>query len=559
MSNILPGINFKVRDGGLGLAPNLVGGVAGVIGMSSQGGDRAHVVTSVGQIAGLFGTGPLARALRDALEAGAMALVACRVPTLSVVPGSVGEAIRTAVGSALGNVTPGEGNTSAIVSAEAVIEVPAPGTFGLKCVTGGNVGTAQFAWRTNDGTWSAPFTPGASYRLQAANLDLTLGFGSGGFVQDDTWSAAMYLGGSGTVVGSEAIEPSVGGMVRIDVLGTGGRNTGRINIFVNDVPIYFNVTIPSNGQYEVPGVCHLSFNEGVGAPHFIAGDSWGLEVVAPGAGVEDIVSASLKIRAAGLPVECILVAGATGPSTWAALDVLADTEFKAKGRFMFFLTEAADVADGDTTPDWVADRVAEPAVAGSLVRVAVCAGYVDEGADRRSIGGRVLGHIMGLAKVSFSPGRVRSGSIGGVTTFGPTDEGFIAQLDTAGFITLRKWEGLSGAYITNGRMLVDETSDFRWLEYRRVMDRACRLARLAGLRSAHDEGDVSGLKALESDMQGPLDGMVGARLCAAAKVTVPVNQDVVSTSTVAASVGIQPIPAMRWINVDIGFTRGETA
>jgi hypothetical protein len=556
MSTILPDVNFNVLDGGLDLAPNLSGGVAGVIGQSSIGDVLPHVVTSAGQIAALFGTGALARVLRDALEAGAQALVACRVSSIGGVPGAAAAPVRTRSAIGIGGFTPGETNTSPvpiIMSANCNL----PGLLEFKVTTGGSASEGEVSWRFAGGAWHAPMPMGDAVFDFAGGSSVVVMFVDGTYVIDDTWSVLAVEGGTGTLTASGA--PAADAVIDVEILTGGGRNGGTYRLTVDGVVVTAAATIPVNGQVVVQGLCTLLFTEGEAEPHFVDGDIWRVVCSGPVTGVEEIAAAALKIRAAGLPVECIYVAGATSPSTWAALDVLAETEFKAKGRFMFFMAEAADVADGQSEAAWVLARVAEPVIAGSLHRVAVCAGYVGEGEERRSSGGRVLGHVMGLAKVSFSPGRVRSGSIGGVTVFGPTDEGIIAQLDIAGFITLRRWEGLSGAYVTNGRMLVDETSDFRWLEYRRVMDRACRDARLAGLSSAHDEGDVTGLKALESDMQVPLDRLVGARLCAGATVVVPIDQDVVGTSTVAASVSIQPIPAMRWINVDIGFTRGDAA
>lgn len=555
----LPGIDMNVFDGGLALAPNVIGGIAGVIGQATLGDDAIHLITSVSQIATLYGTGPLPRALRDALESGAKMLVACRISSLDETEAIIEDPERTATGLGIGPVVAGEGNTSpACAVAPTTPSLPGAGSIEVKITTAGVLGVGAFSFRVNGGAWSEPAPLAAVVPCSFGEYGFVLTFAAGAYILADTWSAPIVAGGSGAIVATGT--PLADAVVVVEITTTGGRNEGRFKVSVNGAPVLSAMTIPANGQIDLPGLCVLTFNEGAGAPpHFVDGDTWSVVCTAAAVGVVHIGDAALKIRAAGLPVECIHVVGATSPSTWAAMDVLAETEFAAKGRFMHFLCEATDVAPGDTESDWAADRVGEPVVAGSLKRVTVCAGYVDAAPDRRSIGGRYLGHLMGLKKLSYSPGRVKSGSIAGVTEFGPVDEGIIAQLDAAGFTTFRRWDGLSGAYVTNGRMLVDETSDFRWVEYRRVMDSACRVVRLAGLRSAHDEGDAAGLTALEADMQVPLDRMIAARLCAGAQTVVPEGQDVVGTGTVAASVSVQPMPAMRWITVDIGFSRGETA
>ena len=103
--------------------------------------------------------------------------------------------------------------------------------------------------------------------------------------------------------------------------------------------------------------------------------------------------------------------------------------------------------------------------------------------------------------------------------------GHISNLDQAGYVTARHYEGLGGVYITNARTLAGATSDFKYVELRRVMDKACRLVRATGLRSEHNEATEEGLAGLKADCQHPLDLMRANREIRAGIVEIPQGPD----------------------------------
>jgi hypothetical protein len=161
-----------------------------------------------------------------------------------------------------------------------------------------------------------------------------------------------------------------------------------------------------------------------------------------------------------------------------------------------------------------------------------------------------------LKAVQRSVGRVIDGPLPMVTGLKPDglNDAHVDLLDNTGkYITARTIVGLPGVFVTNGRMKVAETSDFRWVEWRRVMDKACREVRLAALKSLQQEATPGGIEALKSDLQQPLNIMRGAGEIADGKVTIPDNQDFIATQTVKVKVRVQPIAAMRFIDVELGF------
>jgi hypothetical protein len=250
----------------------------------------------------------------------------------------------------------------------------------------------------------------------------------------------------------------------------------------------------------------------------------------------------------------------TDDATWVALAALVETEFTARHRYVHLLCEAPAPGEGETTNDWVA-RLLAMADGVSSTRLVVSAGMVlsaDPFTGVEGAGNAACIYAGRLSQVPLqrSVGAPILGPLPLATDLYPADlnDGHIEQLDVTGrFVTVRRIEGLSGLYPTNGRMLVDETSDYRWVEWRRVMDKACREVRLAGLRSLHLEATEAGLKALTADLQAPLNRMAAAGEIVAGSVAIPPGQDIIATSTVRVKVRIQPVPNMRFIEIEMGL------
>ena len=549
MSSLLPNVDVTVLDGGLGLASSARKGVAGAIGLASQGPTDARMITSADQAVELYGSGPLVQYVAHALESGALAMVACRVPVVGV----VSDPERESRGGLVGDPVPAQGNTSPAVVLGGWSGLLAAGALEVKIASGGELGVATVVASLDGGPWSDPVATADEVVVPlAGDASVRLWFDTGTYVQDDSWAIAIYFGGTAGLTASG--DPGADAQVVIEVLSTGELNEATYRLSVDGEVVTAEATIPANGTIVVTGLCTLQFTAGLTEPSFIEGDVWSVECLAGGMDIEGIAAAALRIRQARLSVEAILVTQATTAAHWAALDMLAETEFAAKGLYMHFLCFAElPENDGEDDADWATGLVDLPALAGTLRRVSVFAGWLDDVDDQVSGAGRYLGHLLGLDKISYSPGRVMSGSVRGVTVFGPDDDGIIAQLDAVGYTTFRGISGLNGVYVTNGRMLVDDTSDFRWVEWRRVMDKACREVRLAALRYLHFGMSDEGQRALQVQCQAALNRMVAAGECAAGAVEIPEGQDIIGTSTVRVKVRVQPIPTARWIEVDIAF------
>ncbi len=459
--SVLSNVNVTVKDGGLGLVspdqtiPHVK------VGACSLGtvGEMIYL-TSPDQIAGSFGTGPLANALYDAFNAGARKLYAVKAE--SDVAATIGDITATKTGQ--GNITAAGTPLDAY---EVVIEL----------VKDGALNTAAFRY----------------------SLD-----GS------DTWSEV--------------------------------------------------ITTPSAGTYVIPdtGITLTFVEHTTPADSFKDGDIYSFKSTAPGASITSITAAIEVSLNSKTFVEYIHVVGSADSSVWEALSTLMDTAATEKYKYTHVLCEAVGPADGQAISAWVQALVTE-AAGFSSTRVAVSAAWSE---IRESNTGRIInrngagvysGRVSSIP-VKRSPARVRDGQLFNVVSINPLGltEEQIKDLTDAGFITFREYEGVEGIYVTEGRIMAPVGSDFQYVELRRVMDKACRLVRLAALQYKHAEADGD-LEHLKASLQQEVDDMAGAQDIQSGRIVIPDGQDILSTSKLFVKIRIVPIGIMREIELEVGF------
>lgn len=367
--------------------------------------------------------------------------------------------------------------------------------------------------------------------------------------------------GSGTGSMAAAGEPLDAYDAIVEILSTGRRNTATFRYSLDGGDNWSGtITVPAAGVYVIAGTgVTLTFTEGDPAESsFADGDLYTFATAAPGASVNSLNSAIDALLSSSYLYEFIHVVGPSDNAVWAALNVRA-AEAEADYRFIHFLADAPGPAAGDTVDAWVADLLAMRESFAST-RVSVCAGrleLIDQATGRyidRNGAGIYSGRLSKI-KTNVSAGRYLDGPLPGVIGLRPLgiNEGHILALDQAGFITFRQYKGASGFYITNGRMMAEETSDYRFTELRRVMDEACTYAYLAALQSVQAEASPSGLDALEARLSSPLQIMVGAGKIASGRVVIPRDQNILAGAALRAIVKIVPVAIMREIELHIGF------
>lgn len=548
----LPNVSVEVLDGALGLVSGVPGNIFGMVGPAGAGTVNAPVVvTDPDQVATQFGTGALADALLDALAAGARAIVAVR--TAAPQSGSIGDVEKTTATRirSLGLTGSGTGTVALSGDPEVISDLD------VEIVDAGARGVATFRWRLGSGAWSQAVLTAATVAL--AGTGCTAAFADGAeptsFVALDLWEFELYGPGTGTVTASGT--PTGDHDVDVFITFPGGVNEAKFRYQKDGGALSAEQTVQAT--FLIPGTgVTLAFADAEGTSWGI-GDAFAVSMVGPQTTVQSYSDAIEALGATGYALAWIHVVGPTDSAAWTAFQALAE-DLADAFHWLFILAEARGPAEGETIDDWVAALVAESAdFAGT--RVAVCAGRLTIDAADRNGAARLSGRLAGLSRISLSAGRVVDGALAGVTDLAPLDDddnptvndGHIELLDAAHYVTFRKFVGLSGVYVTNAQMMVDATSDYRWIEWRRVMDYACHQVRVAGLKSEQSEADEAGLEALRSDCEQPLKVMQADRLITGGSVLIPDGQDVVATSRVAVKVRIRPVPTMRFIDVEMGF------
>lgn len=332
------------------------------------------------------------------------------------------------------------------------------------------------------------------------------------------------------------------------------------------------ITVPSDGVYEIAGTgLTLNFSEDTESPSqsFLAGDEYAFPCTAPAASVAKTGAAVDVLLASNYLYEFIYIVGESDAAMWTVLDVKASAA-ESSYRYIHLLCEARGPDAGETADAWVTALQTEIADFAST-RVSVCAGrgeILDMNTGRqvdRNGAGLYAGRVSSTG-VQESPGKVRLGPVSGMLALKPDgiNNGHILALDQAGYITFRQCVGLSGFYVTNGRIAAESTSDFQYVEVRRPMDRACTLVRNAALNFEHGEIDptnlAQSLKPLEAALTQPLEIMASPSSgeIARGRVVIPLDQDILATGKITAKIRIVPMAIMRWIELEVGYENPAT-
>lgn len=146
------------------------------------------------------------------------------------------------------------------------------------------------------------------------------------------------------------------------------------------------------------------------------------------------------------------------------------------------------------------------------------------------------------------------------------DENFTPGLGDQGITTLRTIPGKSGYYITEGRLLASQTSDFKYTQRGTVMDIACETIYPALAEYINDDLrkladgtlDPRDAIAIESDLQSQLDDAVlrtTPKFVSGTSVTVRRDLQNLPADTLAAKFRIQPKGKARQIEGEISYTK----
>ena len=233
----------------------------------------------------------------------------------------------------------------------------------------------------------------------------------------------------------------------------------------------------------------------------------------------------------------------------------------------------SQVASGETEDAWM-NSLISTWVSFVSDRVSVCAGSADLYSQaNRDYNIRNCAHIVSarekLIPLHEDLGKVARGPLPLILTPSENsgkygiyhDEDAKPGLDVSRFTTLRRFKNIPGFYITNGRTFASPGSDYTFLQYRRVIDRAATLLTVISKQFINAEfrvnadGTIYEIDAvnaedkvsqfLYSDLRQNVVGL---------QVQVDRNINLLSTQKMKITVSVLPYGYVKFLDLTIGFT-----
>jgi hypothetical protein len=534
-------------DGTSGLAPGGVEGACIVTGVCSLGVvGQGYLLGKSSNLEALLGVGPLVDRLRDVFATGGQAPLVIAVPVAGIAGGYITpvEHVGTGPEAVVSGV--------AVANADAVVSI----------VVGGALGVATYKLSEDGGaTWGVTGATPANGQIAIGATGATITL-AGVQVTADTYSALVRasigpiakVGAGPDITAAGTVKAAAD--VQLLIMSAGTRNVGTYQMSLDGGDSWGGVrTIPVDGLIDVGTTgAVITFPAG----DAIAGNTYTFQLLAPVPTVSGVLDA-LEIPLGLYDVEFVHVVGPSDSSDWAALGVQADTLWNLH-RPTFFLAETRLPFANETIDEWTAALVLErQGFAHRFVSVCAAFGEISDVTGRRltrNAAGLAAGRLLAIP-VMRALGRVRDGGIAPLSLPSLYTEAHQATLETAGYITARRYAGLSGTYWGDERTMADVVSDYQFLTVLRVVFKAVRKARIAALKSMYDEaGDptlgegAAGLAYLQVGIENALNTLVKAipSELAAHQVTIPSGQDIVNNG-VAVEMTLIGIPIIRTIKL----------
>lgn len=439
--------------------------------------------------------------------------------------------------------------------------------------------------------WYGYSSNGTANVLRTYNsiTDLVNGQGQGPAVEGAAYDLANYGGpirfmrASTSVTGANSAVTNAGGGPVVTVGGIpnddylfvakivlgGALGVGTFQYSLDNGVTFSEVqVIPAGGSFAIPNTgLTLTFPSGT----YVATSTYSFSSTAPMWNATDLNLAFQGIQADSTEWDFIVTTGRQ--ATGAAAAVLAAAlqsqlttlanQFRWKGGMLDAgdeTTASIITAFGST----VANRVLVTYRGATCTSSKPFPGWsVPKVRALNAFGGRAHGSL-----ISTDLGRVASGPVPGVQSI-EHDEYKTEVLDAQKISTLRTIPGIKGFFITNGNLKSASGSDFKWWQFRRIMDVACATvyqeqAKLlnSGVRAAAngtiDERDAARI-------EGRVNAVLHALLLQptnaegtpghVSDVVYTVNRSIVitTTSTIQGEVAIQPLGYAKYFLVNLGF------
>jgi hypothetical protein len=349
----------------------------------------------------------------------------------------------------------------------------------------------------------------------------------------------------------------------VQIMQGGGLGAATFKYSLDGSSFSSELSIPSNGTYVLPNTgLTLTFTY-VAAQPFSAGQAFAFATTAPSFSTADAMNALQALLAESNEWRLVHVVG-TSPdaSGSAALAAAVDTALVSAEtgyRYVRGIIEGAEKNDSTLVAAFssFASR-----------RVGVAAGFANLTSSisgntlRRSAAWPAVARAMAVP-ISQDLGALEDGPLPGVSRLF-RDERATPGLDAKQFITLRTFLGVSGCYVTAGRVMAPAGSDYALLQNGFVMDAACRTARSSLLPFLNSKVRVDATtgyilevdaRSIEATVEAALNGALVAKGHASAvSVKVSRTENILSSQRIPVTIRVVPLGYARAIAVDIGFS-----
>lgn len=549
-----PEVQINIVDPGLGSVPAGAGKTQAKLGAANKAAPNVvYAVSSLQAAKDTIGSGPMLDAIAQVLDVAKGTVLV--VPLTLTADGTVTGAFAL-TGTGSGTVTGSRGP-------EQIVKV--------KIILGGTPGTMTYQVAIGSGAFSSTITSTADpYTARAPGQYFSkLVFGNVTYIANDVYQ--LNLDGTVTRTGSgpaTALDGSISSpldtydiWVQITASGALATSTFRYSL---DGGNNFSASspTPSGGKYVIPsaGVV-LTF-----AGTFTIDDLYKGVSAPAGFGNTEVTAGYNALRpnssewgfshVVGTP------ASAAAAASLAGIVSAAMTADLALFRYGFAILECPQT-EGDSTIKTAFASFVD-------ARVMVCEGDEDlnsslTGRKHRRNNAWGLAARLSKIKLSTHPGEVEPGDQGGAVQnvtaiYPPTDA---ADMDANRFTVMRTIIGQPGFFIMRGRMMAAAGSDFAQVMNRRVMDRACTVARAAFVLYLNKSvridkvtkhiKEVDALR-IEKVVRSKLrSALLGEDEASDVDVALSRSDDLLATSTLNAEVQVVPKGYLETIKVNIGF------
>lgn len=341
------------------------------------------------------------------------------------------------------------------------------------------------------------------------------------------------------------------------------------------------IRMPADRTYEgLQAQCGIVLN--FTAATLVVGDTYTFSAAAPTSTAAQVVTALAALQAGTEPFSYVYVTGAYDAADCVTINTKVGTMRDPGKVFAGLILESVDSDGIDSEATWMADLSADFDGTFQSNFASIAAGYIPvQSAVLGSYLWRSIGWLaavrMSLTAVSrdlaavadgaLTPYKNASASLAG--RFVPSghfvhNENATPGLDADKFMTIRSFPNLIGFYITNPRVMSGPTSDYRYIQYVRVVDEAARLADIfwtqqlsADVLLNPSNGRILEVEAkkLESGSDEAMSALVRNQNVSALATQVARDDEIINTETLTVTIQIVPKGYIKQIPITVTFTK----